>query len=331
MKTLADAAKEFGVTKTTISRALSGKGRVGKEMRQKILEWAAENNYTPNSIAKSLVERKTHNIAVVLPKNADNIFFQQCLIGIAETIAKEGYDTITAIDYGDDISSIERIVKNQKVDGIILTRTLEKDKILKYVKGTELPYLVIGSVKDNDIFQVDVDQRLASCDLTRQIIQSGITKIALLAGGKDYPVNRERVSGFEDAFKKENISLDNAKIFWDVWTDSDIHAEKILREIAESDVECIATTDNAIIQHVLNVLHIKKIKFKKNITLISFYEVKDDISLNDNDYPVSTVCIDSFELSHTAADNMLLLLKGNEIPNKTVVPYTLKIRKREDQ
>ena len=54
MKTLADSKKEFGLTKTTISRALSGKGRVGKETRQKILDWAAENNYTPNSIAKTI-------------------------------------------------------------------------------------------------------------------------------------------------------------------------------------------------------------------------------------------------------------------------------------
>ena len=328
MKTLADAAKEFGLTKTTISRALSGKGRVGKETRQKILDWAAENNYTPNSIAKSLAERKTNNIAVVLPKNADNIFFQQCLIGIAETIVKEGYDTITAIDYGEDISSIERLVKNQKVDGIILTRTVEKDSILEYLKTKEVPYLVIASVKDEEIFQVDVNHRQASCDLTRQILAGGIKKIALLAGGKGYPVNRERVQGFEDAYKKEGIPLENAKIFWDVWTDSDKYAEKILNELAGRDIQCIATTDSAIARHVLNVLHSKKIKFAEKPGLISFYEGKDDDALSDEEYPLSTVCIDTFELSHKAAENMLMLLKGKEIPYKTIVPYTLKIRKR---
>lgn len=328
MKTLADAAKEFGLTKATISRALSGKGRVGKETREKILEWAAQNNYTPNSIAKSLAERKTHNIAVVLPKNADNIFFQQCLVGIAETIVKEGYDTITAIDYGEDISSIERIVKNQKVDGIILTRTVENDKILEYLKNKEIPYLVIGSVKDEGIYQVDVNHRLAACDLTRQILHSGTEKIALLAGGRRYPVNRERVRGFEDAYKKEGLSLENAKVFWDVWTDSDKYAEKILMELAESDVQCIASTDIAINRHILNVLRGKKVRFKKRPRLISFYEGKDDMSFSEDEYPVSTVCIDTFELSHSAAENMLLILNGKEIPYKTIVPYTLKIRKR---
>ncbi len=326
MKTLADAAKELGVTKTTISRALSGKGRVSEEMRKKVQIWVEKNNYTPNSIAKSLAERKTHNIGVVLPKNADNIFFQQCLIGIAETIVKAGYDTITVLDYGDDISSIERIIQNQKVDGIILTRIVKNDKIINYLKNTDIPYLVIGSSEDEDIFQVDVNQKQASCDLTRHILKNGISRIALLSGAKDYPVNKSRFEGFKEAYKIEKIPFENAQIFWDVWTDTDLHAAKILNELSDKDIQCIACSDSAITQRVLSALHKKDIKISKKIKLISFYEGKDDITLSDDDYPISTVCIDTFELSHTASENFLALLNGKDIPSKTIIPYTLKIR-----
>lgn len=326
MKTIADAANELGVTKTTISRALSGKGRVGKETRKKVLDWVKQNNYTPNSIARSLAERKTYNIAVVLPKNADNLFFQKCLIGIAETIVKEGYDTVTVIDYGDDISSIERIIKNQKVDGVIITRTVEHDKILEYLKKADIPYLVIGTISDESIFQVDVNHTQASCDITRNFLNRGITKIALISGGKEYPVNKCRYDGFKKAFEMENIPFSNAQVFWDVWTDSDIHAAKILKQLADKDIQAIACTDSALCQRVINALHRKDIKFKKNIKIFNFYEGKDDLVFFDDSYPVSSVCVDTLELSHASGENMLALLKNKEVPFKTLIPYTLKIK-----
>lgn len=326
MKTLADAANELGVTKTTVSRALSGKGRVGEKTRRKVLDWVEQNNFTPNSIARSLAERKSYNIAVVLPKNADNLFFQQSLIGIAETIVKEGYDTVTVIDYGDDISSIERIVKNQKVDGVIITRTVENDKILAYLKNTSIPYLVIGTIDDDSIFQVDVDHTQASCDLTRNLLRRGIINIALLAGGKAYPVNKCRYNGFKQAYEMENIPFSEAQIFWDVWTDSDVHAAKILKQLEGKNIQAIACTDSALCQRVINALHRKEIRMPQNLKLFSFYEGKDEIIYFDDSYPVSSVCIDTFELSHASGENMLRILKNQETPYKTVIPYTLKIK-----
>lgn len=65
--TIADIADTLGVSKTTVSRAISGKGRIGSETRERVLKYIDAHNYTPNVIAKSLAQNKTYNLAVVMP------------------------------------------------------------------------------------------------------------------------------------------------------------------------------------------------------------------------------------------------------------------------
>lgn len=60
-------AEALGVSKTTVSRAISGKGRIGRETRERVLAYIEEHDYKPNVIAKGLAQSKTYNICVVMP------------------------------------------------------------------------------------------------------------------------------------------------------------------------------------------------------------------------------------------------------------------------
>ena len=85
--TIADVAEALGVSKTTVSRAISGKGRIGRETRERVLAYIEEHDYKPNVIAKGLAQSKTYNICVVMPGEYDVVdltFFQECLFGIQE-------------------------------------------------------------------------------------------------------------------------------------------------------------------------------------------------------------------------------------------------------
>ena len=85
--TIDDIAKALGISKTTVSRAISGKGRIGNATRERVLTYIEEHDYRPNVIARGLAQQRTYNIAVVWPMEADLIdmpFFQKVLVGIAE-------------------------------------------------------------------------------------------------------------------------------------------------------------------------------------------------------------------------------------------------------
>lgn len=63
---LGDIADALGVSKATVSRAISGKGRVSAKTREKVRACIKELNYRPDMIAKSLSENKTYNIGIVM-------------------------------------------------------------------------------------------------------------------------------------------------------------------------------------------------------------------------------------------------------------------------
>ena len=54
--TINDVAEQLGVSISTVSRAISGKGRIGNETRRKVLKFIEEHDYHPNSSAKSLAQ-----------------------------------------------------------------------------------------------------------------------------------------------------------------------------------------------------------------------------------------------------------------------------------
>ena len=80
--TISDVAEALNISKTTVSRAISGKGRIGAETRRRVLEYIEEHNYKPSVIAKGLAQSKSYNIGWVMPSDysvVDLPFFQKCL------------------------------------------------------------------------------------------------------------------------------------------------------------------------------------------------------------------------------------------------------------
>ena len=62
--TIDDIAEALGVSKTTVSRAISGKGRISQATTERILTYINDHNYKPNVYAQGLAMQKTSNIGV---------------------------------------------------------------------------------------------------------------------------------------------------------------------------------------------------------------------------------------------------------------------------
>ena len=71
--TIRDIANQLGVSASTVSKVINGKGSISPELRQKVLAVVEEANYQPNLNAKSLRTRSTNTIGVILP-DITNLF-----------------------------------------------------------------------------------------------------------------------------------------------------------------------------------------------------------------------------------------------------------------
>ena len=191
--TIEQMAEQLGVSKSTVSRALSGKGRIGKETRERVLALAGSEERKN----KKMLE-KTGNIAVVMPTDAyrsGGEYFHECLIGICEEASARDYDIMITDVTGNDYSGVDRLIRKKKIDGVILTRTMEHDRTIQNLAAMQFPVAVTGSVDNDFAIQVDVDNERASEDLTTYLISRGYRRFAIVLDYMEYAVNRNRYDG----------------------------------------------------------------------------------------------------------------------------------------
>lgn len=323
--TIGDIAKDLGLSKTTISRAISGKGRIGADTVQKVQDYIREHNYKPNVIAKGLAESKTYNIGVILPADANIIeipFFQSCLMGICEVAASLDYDVVVTTVTEDDITYLKRIIDNRKVDGVILTRSLVNDYPARYLKKTDMPFVLIGSNEDDSIIQIDSNHTAGCCELTSILLKSGCEHLALVAGNQNHMVNRNRYEGFLKAHQELGIPVDESVVFLNM--NNKLLINKAISQIMEKGVDCIVCSDDFICSRVLAKLEEDNIKVPDRVKIASFY---NSAQLESHNPPITALSINVKELGITAGKHLIRMISGVDVAHKSLINYEIVLKR----
>jgi DNA-binding LacI/PurR family transcriptional regulator len=318
--TIDDIARELNVSKTTVSRAISGKGRISEATRKRVQDFIKEHNYRPNVMAKGLANRKTYNIGYVVPDSyqlADLPFFQQCLVGICSTAAARDYDVLLTLWPKDDISSVVRLVDNRKVDGLILSRTLVGDKATEYLLEKDVPFVTIGTMVGNKrIIQVDNDHRSACKELTASLLTKGNRRLGLIGGDQSHVVTGKRLQGYMDAFLDSGLGVDRSLIYMDAL--DGLAVEQAVEGLLRKEVECIICMDDAICTYALKKLRMAKIKVPKEVKVASFYS---STILENNIPSITTLKYDVRELGSVTCQILFDRMEGKEVPSRTLLGY----------
>lgn len=322
--TIGDIAEELGVSKTTISRAISGKGRIGEKTRERVLSYIEEHHYRPNIIARGLAQNKTFNLGVVLPGDynvAELPFFQKCMLGITREASARGYDVLLSMVTAQNTAQLKRAVANRKIDGAILTRTLADDKAMKYLLQNDVPFVAIGSADDERVVQIDNDHRSACRELTEKLLESGIRKLALIGSDESHIVTRSRLLGFEDAFAKKKDWKGSRQTFLNV-TDS-TEVQRIVEGLLADGTECIVSMDDYLCGCALNALQTKQIAVPEQMQVVSFY---DSTLLESRKPSVTSIRFNVEELGQKACETLLAMLDGREVEPRTLLGYEVRMR-----
>lgn len=326
--TIADVAEQLGVSKTTVSRAISGKGRISEETRDRVRRYINQMEYKPNLIAKGLAQSKTYNIAAILPTDcelAELPFFQNCMCGICDAAAKRDYDVLTVYSQTGQVANLERIVSNHKVDGVILTRTLVQDVAAEYLKNKKIPVVAAGSSQDHTLIQVDHDHRSACRELTMHVLRQGMKKLALIGGNQSHVVTRSRYEGFADAFRLAGLPVDMDRVYFGIEKADEIGP--VVEELIQDGTECIVCMDDRICHHVMNRLQ-ELPENRKKPKVVSFY---GGVSGGGPANQVETVEFDAGKLGAVACNTLLDVIEGKQIAEKQLLPYKLLVFSRNEK
>lgn len=323
--TIGDIAGELGVSKTTVSRAISGKGRIGEQTRKRVLAYIEEHHYSPNVVAKGLAQNKTFNLGLVLPWDYNIVelsFFQNCMMGISREASACGYDVLISMVTAGNITQLERAVTNRKIDGAILTRTLTKDAPMNYLKENGVPFVAVGSTNDSQVVQVDNDHRGACRELTENLLDRGIRKIALIGGNEEYIVTGNRLKGFEDAFAARNTWNGSRKVFMNI--ENKRQVDDIVEQLLAEKTECIVSMDDYLCGCVLSSLQQRQIIVPEQMQTASFY---DSAMLEYRTPSITSIRFDVEQLGRTACYLLLRMLEGEEVEQRTLLGYDVRMRK----
>ena len=323
--TIKDIANMLGLSVTTVSRAISGKGRIGDETKLRVFRLCDELNYRPNLLAKGLANSRTYNIGVVLPADSNLTeipFFQSCLLGICETAASMDYDVVVTTITEDNISLLKRLIDNHKVDGVVLTRSVVHDNAAAYLKEMGVPFVMIGSCEDDDIIQVDSNHFGGCEELTSVLIRSGCSHFAFISGNQNHIVNRNRYFGYRKALESHQISENSRLTFFDAMTKPFIdHAVDV---IMQRRTDCIICTDDLICSRVLARLDQMKYQVPEDVKVASFY---NSTFLENHNPPISALNINVKELGSMAGKRLIELIVHKEIPQKTLINYEILLKR----
>lgn len=317
--TIDDVARALGISKTTVSRAISGKGRIGDDTKNKVLDYIETHNYRPNVMARALANQRTYNIGVVWPDDYNAVdlpFFQRIIIGMSEITSNYGYDIVVSLITGGDISGLKRIIDNHKVDGIILTRTLVDDIPARYLKMSGIPFVVIGNTTYPDIVSVDNDNYSACKELTSILIAKGLKRLALIGGSTGHMITRNRRDGFFAAFEQVGIKPDESIIYLDIENLSKVSG--IVKELMHRNVDGVVCMDDNLAGEVIARCRDEHIRIPDDIRLASFY----NSSILETAVPsVTSLNFNDRNLGAMAAKTLLDIIDGKTVSNLMLKNY----------
>lgn len=321
--TIQDMARELGVSESTVSRALSGKGRIGRETAEKICRFAEEKGYRPNILAKGLTQNRSFNLGLIIPlEDTDVSFFKECMDGICEEAATHNYDIIITITKDNSLEQLQRLILNKKVDGFILTRSIMESGTVKLLKKYGIPFVMIGPSDDTEIISIDNPNREASRELTELLLMKGLRRLMLFGGDPLHYVTESRRQGFLDAHRNRNILLEKYQISMDI---QDYRSTRRAVERAlTAGADGILCMDDMICSLTLGCLREMNIDIPGALKLASLY---DSPQMKNNLPPVTSLRFDTKELGRNACRRMLEIL--GEITEDEQMPLNYQVILRE--
>lgn len=322
--TLSDIARELGVNKATVSKAISGKGSLRPETRARILECIERHNYRPNAAAQSLARSKTDTIGLMMPSDTsafDETFFQDCLRGVCAAASAGGYDVLITMDCERTVAHIARLIDRRKVDGVIAMRNLVNSPMAGFLKEKRMPFVLIGPTSDPEITSVDNDNQSACRDMTALLAGRGIRRMALLGGDENNCVTHSRLAGFWDACGQCGLKREDQMVFLNVGRDNAL--SEAVDAAVRRKAECIVCMDDHICGMALVRLRSCGVRIPKDMKIVSFY---DNALLEMNIPPVTSLRFDAEELGRLACRKLIDELEGRSGENTVLPGYRMLLR-----
>jgi DNA-binding LacI/PurR family transcriptional regulator len=311
--TIKDIAKEIGVDPSTVSKALRKQSDISVEMQKKIKKFADKLGYRPNLLAKSLINKRSNILGVIIPDLRIS-FFSEATRGIYEEATKNGYETILLV-HDENAENEKRkleFLSDINVDGILLNAVDETTNLDFYKKLHSEGIKIIcwdRKLKDSNFNSVTINDKKASFELTNILIEKGRRKIMFIGPNTGIPVAQDRFEGYLMALKENKIRIKKSLI---LETDRSFEsAHNTLFNALQSgiDIDAILCVGGLIAFGAGNAILESNLRIPEDIFLCEF---GDNDIISRLGVPFYTVNQNPYKIGQEAV-NLLIKCLGDDI------------------
>jgi DNA-binding LacI/PurR family transcriptional regulator len=211
MTSLEEVARRAGVSTATVSRALSGRGRLSDATRHRVRQAASDLGYVVSATASSLATGRTRSVGILVPL-LGRWFFSNVLDGIATALTRHGYD-ITLYNVTDDAEQrrhlLQTSLRRGRVDAVIVLSLDFSDGEIDELEALGLPLVGLGTPSSR-LSSLRVDDVAVARVATEHLLRLGHRDIAHVGqsreGEDDLDIPTLRRRGFEAALREAHVA-----------------------------------------------------------------------------------------------------------------------------
>lgn len=189
--TIADVAAAAGVSRTTVSHALSGSGRVDPQTRQRVREAAASVNYRPSARARALRSGRSNVLAVassmhpaVAGESAHLGFFMEIAAAAAERCFEHGYALVLVPPVSTEPLAA---ISGTALDGVLVVEPPTGDPVVSRLRADDIPFVTVGRAPDSrpDDCVVELNVEETARIMLGHLADRGCRQPVLVVGDQD--------------------------------------------------------------------------------------------------------------------------------------------------
>ncbi len=322
-----DVAKIAEVSISTVSRVINNPDLVSKRNRDKVKNAMLELNYIPSAIARSLTNKITKTIGVVVA-DITNPYYAQILLSIQDSANELGYSIISCNSHED-----------MEKEKILITTLLEKKvDVVMFVGGRRIgneynnqlfelskntPVILCNEyIEYEDLYCVVCDKYKGAYDAVKYFISLNHKKIAFINGGEIFRPSQEKLNGYIDALKDSNIEVKEEYI-----ENGNYHVESSYRCVErlfnlDNPPTAILASNDLMAMGAIKALKKLNLSVPADVSIIGF----DDIFLNQYYIPeISSVSQKMKELGMVSV-NIIPKVLNKTAEKRTIIKPELIIR-----
>ncbi len=304
MATIKDVAKKAHVSVATVSRVINQKGYVNEETKRLVLNAIEELNYVPNELARSLFQKKSHIVAVIVP-HLTSYYFSDLLDIIEEETINENYRLMVcnSKDDPEKESKYLKIFEQYNIDGLILISNTHR---INDYQLLGIPIIEIDHQLSDDIPSITSNNYQGGFLAAEKLVHSGCKKILHFRGPSDLMTVQERTKGFQSVLKDKEIPSQSFDL--DFLTPDPLDIEDKIN--ANLDADGIFCDSDIIAMLVIQSLKKANKKIPEDVQVIGFDNIKLASMLEPK---ITTIAQSTKKIAKAAVSSIMKLINNEDL------------------